>query len=201
MPGQARRSLHGHPLMTDSQPPSPRPTETETPGRFSALLDVDRRWTARLRIAERPGPTRALAVFLAHSGDSWFWGAALAVVWWSGTNLWKWRTSVMFLAIAATAVVVMALKVAVRRRRPAGEWGKLYRSTDPHSFPSGHAARMMMLGVVALHVGPLWLAAALALWAPLVALARVAMGVHYLSDVVGGAVVGLLMGGLTALLF
>jgi membrane-associated phospholipid phosphatase len=60
---------------------------------------------------------------------------------------------------------------------------------------------MMMLGVVALHVGPLWLAAALALWAPLVALARVAMGVHYLSDVVGGAVVGLLMGGLTALLF
>ena len=58
-----------------------------------------------------------------------------------------------------------------------------------------------MLGIVALHVGPLWLAAALALWAPLVALARVAMGVHYLSDVVGGAVLGLLMGGLTALLF
>jgi undecaprenyl-diphosphatase len=193
--------MHGHRLMTGSQSTSTRSTEAEAPGRFSALLDIDRRWSARLRIAEKPGLARTLAILLAHSGDSWFWGAALATVWWTGTNLWKWRTSVMFLAIAATAVVVMALKVAVRRRRPAGEWGKVYRSTDPHSFPSGHAARMMMLGVVALHVGPPWLAAALALWAPLVALARVAMGVHYLSDVVGGAVLGLLMGGLTALFF
>ena len=187
--------------MTDNPPISPRPTEAKTPVRFNALLDLDRRWTTRLRIAERPGLARTLAILLAHSGDSWFWGAALAVVWWTGSNLWKWRVSVMLLAIVATAVVVMALKVAVRRRRPAGEWGRLYRATDPHSFPSGHAARMMMLGIVALHVGPLWLAAALALWAPLVALARVAMGVHYLSDVVGGAVLGLLMGGLTALLF
>jgi len=187
--------------MTDSQSTSTRSTEALTPGRFSALLDMDRRWSARVRIAEKPGLARTLAILLAHSGDSWFWGAALAVAWWTGSNLWKWRTCVMFLAIAATAVVVMALKVAVRRRRPAGDWGKVYRSTDPHSFPSGHAARMMMLGVVAVHVGPPWLAVALALWAPLVALARVAMGVHYLSDVVGGAALGLLMGGLTALLF
>ncbi len=187
--------------MTESDRTSPHSNEPTPPGRFSSLLDLDRRWTTRLRVAEKPGVVRSLAIVLAHSGDSWFWGLALAIVWWAGSNVWKWRTTVMFLAIAATAIVVMALKVAIRRRRPAGEWGKVYRSTDPHSFPSGHAARMMMLGVVALHVGPPWLAAALALWAPLVALARVAMGVHYLSDVVGGAVLGLIIGGLTALLF
>jgi membrane-associated phospholipid phosphatase len=31
-------------------------------------------------------------------------------------------------------------------------------------------------------------------WAPLVALARVAMGVHYLSDIVAGALLGLVVG-------
>jgi membrane-associated phospholipid phosphatase len=30
----------------------------------------------------------------------------------------------------------------------------------------------------------------LVLWAPLVALARVAMGVHYVSDVIGGLLIG-----------
>jgi membrane-associated phospholipid phosphatase len=38
----------------------------------------------------------------------------------------------------------------------------------------------MMLAVLALGIGPVWLGALLLVWAPLVALARVAMGVHYL---------------------
>jgi membrane-associated phospholipid phosphatase len=32
------------------------------------------------------------------------------------------------------------------------------------------------------------------IWAPLVALARVAMGVHYLSDVIVGAILGVIVG-------
>ena len=43
--------------------------------------------------------------------------------------------------------------------------------------------------------GPLGLAIVLTVWAPLVALSRVAMGLHYLSDVVGGAILGLVAGG------
>jgi membrane-associated phospholipid phosphatase len=170
-------------------------------GRLLALLDLDQRWSAKLRVAEKPGTARTFAIILAHSGDSWFWGAGLALIWWLGPNAWKWRAAIMVIAIAVTAVCVMVIKVAVRRRRPAGEWGTIYRSTDPHSFPSGHAARMMMLWAVSLHVGPPWLAVALAAWAPLVALARVAMGVHYLSDVLGGGLLGLIIGALSALLF
>ena len=41
----------------------------------------------------------------------------------------------------------------------------------------------------------------LALWAPLVCLARVAMGVHYLSDVLAGMLLGLVLGGLTLWIF
>ena len=102
----------------------------------------------------------------------------------------------MFVAMCITALVAVGMKQVIRRRRPEGDWGLVYRSTDPHSFPSGHAARAFMLAVIATGLGPAGMAIALWVWAPLVALARVAMGVHYLSDVVAGLVVGLLVGGL-----
>jgi undecaprenyl-diphosphatase len=102
----------------------------------------------------------------------------------------------LLLGIGVLAVVVLTIKRVVRRQRPAGEWGAIYRATDPHSFPSGHAARMALLVVLAAALGPAWFAWLLLFWAPLVALARVAMGVHYLSDIIGGALLGLAAGGL-----
>lgn len=158
------------------------------------LLEWDRRLTARLRIAERPGPLRSFAALLAHSGDSWFWGAGLALVWLLAPGLWRWRAGILLISILVTAVLVLLIKFTVRRQRPEGEWGRVYRNTDPHSFPSGHAVRAVMLTVIALGIGPWPLALALALWAPLVVLARVAMGVHYLSDVVAGAGLGAVVG-------
>ena len=137
-----------------------------------------------------------MAVVLAHSGDSWFWLIGLGLLWWLGTEYWKRLSLVMIVGIAITAVVVMVIKFTVRRRRPQGEWGKIYRSTDPHSFPSGHAARSGMLAVLALGLGPLWLGITLLVWAPLVGLARIIMGVHYPSDVVAGMALGALIGGL-----
>lgn len=158
------------------------------------LLDLDRRLTARLRIAERTGLLRSLAAVFAHSGDSWFWGAGLALVWVFSAGLWRWRASVLLVSILVTAVLVLLIKFTVRRRRPEGEWGRVYRSTDPHSFPSGHAVRAVMLAVVAWGIAPGPFALALTLWAPLVVLARVAMGVHFLSDVVAGAGIGAVVG-------
>ena len=50
-------------------------------------------------------------------------------------------------------------------------------------------------------MGPAWLALILIIWAPLVALARVAMGLHYLSDVLAGVVVGGLAAAVAILVF
>ena len=160
------------------------------------ILELDRRWTARLRVAERPGALRRLAALLAHSGDSWLWLLGLLVVWWKGDPRWRAWAVDYGSAVISLAIVVLAIKFAVRRQRPAGEWGAIYRNTDPHSFPSGHAARAFLLAALSLGLGPAWLALLLLIWAPLVSLARVAMGVHYLSDVVGGALLGCLAGGL-----
>jgi undecaprenyl-diphosphatase len=162
--------------------------------RLENILAWDARFTAGLRIAEKPGPLRALAAVLAHSGDSWFWILGLALLWWRSEPYWQVRAWTMGLGVLVTALVVMTLKFTIRRRRPEGQWGNLYRKTDPHSFPSGHATRAVMLATITLGLGPSWLAALLIVWAPLVGLARVAMGVHYLSDVLAGAVLGALMG-------
>jgi undecaprenyl-diphosphatase len=164
--------------------------------KLSAILELDARTSERLRIAESPGPLRTLAAVLAHSGDSWFWGAGLLVLWFFSGSFWKHWAILMLAAISVLAAMVLVLKFSIRRRRPEGQWGSIYRNTDPHSFPSGHAARAFMLAVIATGLGPAGIAIAIWMWAPLVALARVAMGVHYLSDVVAGLVIGLLVGGL-----
>jgi undecaprenyl-diphosphatase len=158
------------------------------------LLTLDAQLSQRLRLAEKPGPLRNTAIILAHSGDSWFWLLALAGVWLAGNAEWKRLALILGLGIVMTAGIVLAVKFTVRRQRPAGEWGAIYRSTDPHSFPSGHAARAILLGILTLIVGPTWLGLALLVWGPLVALARVAMGVHYVSDIAAGALLGGLLG-------
>jgi membrane-associated phospholipid phosphatase len=158
------------------------------------VLQIDARVSEALRVAEKPGPVRSVAVFLAPSGDSWFWGAGLILVWGLGNSFWKQWALVVLAAISALAAIVMGLKFVIRRRRPEGEWGGIYRNTDPHSFPSGHAARAFLIAVLAAGLGPFWAALILWVWAPLVSLARVAMGVHYVSDVVAGLFVGIAAG-------
>ncbi len=155
-----------------------------------SILQLDAHLSDKMRVAEKPGALRSLAVFFAHSGDSWFWGAALILLWLFSNSFWKRWEAVEFVGISVLAALVMAIKFLVRRRRPEGEWGGIYRNTDPHSFPSGHAARAFLIAVIGTALGPSWLAVVLWLWAPLVALARVAMGVHYLSDVIAGAILG-----------
>jgi undecaprenyl-diphosphatase len=146
-----------------------------------------------MRVAEKPGALRALAVFFAHSGDSWFWLAAMIALWVWSESIWREWAVVQFAGISVLAALVMGIKFLVRRRRPEGEWGGIYRNTDPHSFPSGHAARSFLIALIAAWLGPAWLAGILWLWAPLVALARVAMGVHYVSDIVAGAALGIVL--------
>lgn len=162
------------------------------PSFFSKLIELDEKSSYALRVAEKPGIARNAAMFFAHSGDSWFWGAGLLLLWFFGPGIWKRWAFYEFVFIAALAVVIIILKFSIKRKRPEGEWGKIYRNTDPHSFPSGHAARAFLIATLAVILGPSWIAAILLIWAPLVTLSRVLMGVHYLSDVIAGAIVGIL---------
>ena len=157
------------------------------------LLELDKHLSDRLRLSENARLARAIAAFLAHSGDSWFWLAGLLLIWLFNQGALRAIAAFYGLAILVLAGIVLGIKFIVRRRRPAGEWGAIYRNTDPHSFPSGHAARAILLAVLSWTFGLQPLAWILTLWVPLVSLARVSMGVHYLIDVIAGWLLGFLM--------
>jgi undecaprenyl-diphosphatase len=128
------------------------------------------------------------------------WVFRLAVI---GVAVWLWRRSAK--RLAAWAVVTMAiggvlgvvLKVLVDRARPT--FPEPVDTASGYSFPSGHALNSFLgVGVLLLVFLPVLTrvgkAVALSIGAAVVLLTgydRVALGVHYVSDVIAGWVVAL----------
>ncbi len=164
------------------------------------LLALDQRLSARLAIPRGPRSLRLLALLAAHSGDSplWLLGAGAAIIW--GNDFWHglgWR---VLAGTLVAGVVTTALKLLFRRQRPPGEGRGFYSRFDRHAFPSGHAGRSACMVVLLAPLLSHWGLALLPLWAGLVGLARVALRVHFVSDIIGGWAVGLLTGGALLLL-
>lgn len=155
-----------------------------------AASALDRRISQRLRIPDERCGLRLAALVVAHLGDSPLWAAILLALYvWGGASV---RLPVLRAAAAVLTVGIVGgvIKRIVRRPRPDGYAPGLYsRSLDRHSFPSGHAARMAAVAVVAGAACP-EAAAVAALLALGVAAARVALGVHYAGDALGGLLLG-----------
>jgi membrane-associated phospholipid phosphatase len=166
----------------------------EMKNNLQSLVRLDFDLTARIQKKAARGIGWRLAVILAHSGDSWVWAIGLGLVWLFSQGELRRYAAILEISVVIQALFVFALKSIIRRRRPSGEWGSLYRHYDPNSFPSGHATRAMLLAVMGLILGPAWFGGLLAIWAPLVCISRVMTGVHYISDILGGVVLGILMG-------
>ena len=165
------------------------------------FVAFDRRLSARLAISREARCLRLLALIAAHSGDSplWLTSAVAALVW--GDAAWRdfgWRVLVGTLAAGA---ITTPLKWLFRRQRPPGEGQGFYTRFDRHAFPSGHAGRSACLVALLAPLLPPWGTALLALWAGLVGLARVALQVHFVSDVIGGWTTGIGVGLVLGLVF
>lgn len=168
---------------------------------FDKITSLDEKFTQALRMNESSKASNTVAAFMAHSGDSWFILIALFLIWLFTGGMWHQLSALMAGSVILLAILILAVKFLIHRKRPDGQWGAIYRNTDPHSFPSGHAARTAMLSMLAFMAGPAWLGWILAAWVPLVCLARVGLRVHYLSDILAGIAIGLLFGwGMAALL-
>jgi membrane-associated phospholipid phosphatase len=89
-------------------------------------------------------------------------------------------------SVAIAEFMTESLKYTVRRERPDG--------SDTHSFPSGHSADTMAFATaLERHFG--WRYAVPAyVFASYVAMSRLQLNVHYLSDVTAGAAVGIIAG-------
>ncbi|TLN08188.1 phosphatase PAP2 family protein, partial [bacterium] len=161
---------------------------------FQQFMLFDQRVSQHVRLRQNGNLPWKVAVFFAHSGDSWFWMAGLGLIWIFTRDSWHRNAALLAIGVGVLAVLVLGIKFTIRRQRPEGEWGAIYRNTDPHSFPSGHAARAAMLAVMAMGLGPAWFGWMVLVWAPLVSLARVSTGVHYVSDILAGLALGVAAG-------
>jgi undecaprenyl-diphosphatase len=157
------------------------------------IRSIDASLTAPIVLPEKPRAARLCALGLAHSGDMPIWIVLLACAWYFGDDAWKLRAIVAFAGLALVEIVVIGIKMIVRRQRPPGTEGMIYRKTDPFSFPSGHAARAVLLSLLALQMGPAAAFIAIVLWSPLMVISRIAIGIHYALDVAAGAVLGALL--------
>ncbi|MFA5170274.1 MAG: VTT domain-containing protein [Sulfuriferula sp.] len=112
--------------------------------------------------------------------------------------LWKhaWRAAVYWVAAAGFATILtQAIKAGLGRARPF----PLYEGASLFSFPSGHATMSMVTyGFLAVLIsrelsprGRLATFTAIMLLVVLIAFSRLYLGVHWLSDVLGGVTFGL----------
>lgn len=94
--------------------------------------------------------------------------------------------------------IVTSTKAIVNRPRPYQEYAECIKGYGPESdpaFPSGHTAGMAVLATVVTLRHPSWYVA-LPSFAAVAAIgwSRMALGMHYLTDVIAGAAVGVLSG-------
>lgn len=157
------------------------------------LAELDERLSAGLRRAGTRVGLRRAAITVTHSGDALPFLLFLAVVYLIGTPAWRVRVVTLIMADLLTFLMIQTAKFIVRRARPEGDWGRLYRRLDPYSFPSGHAARGGTMAAMSFIVGPPWFGGILLVWGLCVAASRVLLGVHYVSDAIGGFGVGVVM--------
>lgn len=160
---------------------------------LQTILEKDIIYSQKLRTWGEQKIPHPISSILAHSGDSWYWLAFLFLVWIFTDSPWRTISAFWAGSILIQAVLVLCIKFGIKRSRPAGEWGAVYRNSDPNSFPSGHATRVVMLAALAWGMNMHLAAPLLTIWALLVSFARVILGVHYLSDIIAGWILGILL--------
>lgn len=99
----------------------------------------------------------------------------------------RWGALYFLVASIVSAVLVQLLKAVLGRARP----DDMLVAADAGSFPSGHVANAATLTVaLAFLVGRAWAWYAGLAWVILMALSRTYLGVHWVTDTIGGAVLG-----------
>lgn len=156
----------------------------------------DHRLMRKIHRWRAPRWFRILMIMMTRLGDGWLWYSI-------GLILLVFGGSQKFLAIGAATAAAAAgiflfrtLKHASRRKRPCEIEPHCWASIlppDKYSFPSGHSITSF---AIALAIGMFYpdLQIVLLVVALLIASSRIILGMHFLSDVLAGSAIGILLG-------
>lgn len=156
----------------------------------------DRKVMLRLNRWEAPRWVRRWMILASRGGDGWLWSAIAVILYFFGGPRRFEALQAGLAAVAIGQITFFILKRVTGRERPCAVephcWAMLL-PPDRFSFPSGHTitacAIAVSLGLYypALLVGLIFCALS-------VAASRVILGLHYLSDVLAGVLIGTVIG-------
>jgi membrane-associated phospholipid phosphatase len=157
--------------------------------RIDAIADeVDGEWMEE--VLELRGPLgEAISRGFDFLGGGWFaiWLVPIAVAVLFLIARRPWAAAVFIVVSAVSAGLVQALKVLFGRARP----DDILLDLSSGAFPSGHAANAATVAVLlAVLVPRWWIVLVGAVYVVLMALSRTYLGAHWVSDTVGGALLG-----------
>jgi undecaprenyl-diphosphatase len=156
----------------------------------------DHRVMRRLNRWRAPRWIRCWMIAATRMGDGWLWYGL-------GAMLLVFGGAPRYAAVAASASAAIAgvlvfkiLKLLSQRPRPCQYephcWSKVL-PPDRFSFPSGHTMTACSIALVVSYFYPP-LEGPLFFLAMSIALSRIVLGMHFLSDVLAGAVIGVALG-------
>jgi undecaprenyl-diphosphatase len=156
----------------------------------------DHRLMRRVHRWRAPRWIRLWMICATRGGDGWLWYVlAAGILLGGGENRFR-ATAACTLAVATGIACFLYLKRLTGRKRPCHTephcWATLL-PPDQFSFPSGHTITAFAVAVPL----SLWypsLLVGLFFCALSIALSRILLGMHYLSDVVAGALIGSTLG-------
>jgi undecaprenyl-diphosphatase len=135
-------------------------------------------------------------VWSSRLGDGWIWySIGIILLLFGGENRFP-AFAASVTAEAITVALFRAIKDASKRKRPcqleAHCWANVL-PPDQFSFPSGHAMSAFAIAIPLCIFYP-ELQAALLLLSVSIAVSRVILGMHFVSDVVAGSLLGAALG-------
>ena len=100
------------------------------------------------------------------------------------------------ISFAIELPICMIMKYSIKRNRPFEAIDTIYKRSSPgdqFSLPSGHASAAFVMTVLISYFYPVLMLPAI-IWASLVGISRIYLGVHYPTDVLAGMAIGILSG-------
>lgn len=138
-----------------------------------------------------PSPKTILARAISISGDGWMYALICYIAFAQQQPYATSLISALLVAYGLQIPVYLVLKNTLRRQRPYRrlQLNPIIDASDKFSFPSGHTAGAFLFATLTSVVVP-GSAPLVYCWAAAIGLSRVALGVHYPTDIVAGMVLG-----------